>query len=165
MTTDTLTELEGAVLSLLDGQEGLTAYAVRSAFERSPSEFWSGSAGAIYPALKRLEGRKLISGQDQATGRRKGRAYRLTADGAEALEAWAGNVSVAAGAGFDPFRVRAKVWAKLPAADRADLYRALAKAISERIAALSEEAGGLNHPAQIERRQQASRLDWLDDQS
>ncbi len=87
---DRLSELEGAVLGAISVLEPCTAYAVRQTFLRSPSTRWSGSAGAIYPLVRRLERRGLLSSKPHATGRRQGRHYELTNEGRGALTAWIG---------------------------------------------------------------------------
>lgn len=165
MTTDTLTELEGAILSLLGNQEPMTAYAVRTVFRKSRSEFWSGSAGAIYPAIRRLEARGLIAGEDVATGRRSGREFRLSGTGAMALRRWAMDAAAAAGAGFDPFRVRTLAWDILDDADRAALRDRLTTEIERRVAALETGEFAKSPQADLEARLQRSRLAWLADQS
>jgi DNA-binding PadR family transcriptional regulator len=53
MMTD-LTDLEGAVLADVATRGTATSYAVAQTFSQSPSEYWSGSAGAVYPLVKRL---------------------------------------------------------------------------------------------------------------
>ena len=52
--TALVTELEGAILSEIQHRGNHTAFQVRRAFQTSPSIEWSGSAGAIYPAIKHL---------------------------------------------------------------------------------------------------------------
>jgi DNA-binding PadR family transcriptional regulator len=83
-----LSELEGAVLGivLIDGP--CTAYAVRTNFSTSPSPHWSGSAGAIYPLIRRLQTRGLLISKPQQPPGRRGRLYQLTAKGRNALQRW-----------------------------------------------------------------------------
>jgi DNA-binding PadR family transcriptional regulator len=52
--------LEGCVLGILWERGPCTAYAARKVLRESPSPYWSGSAGAVYPLLARLEGRRLV---------------------------------------------------------------------------------------------------------
>lgn len=65
-----------------------TAYAVRKELLNSPSSHWSGSAGAIYPLLERLENQKLVVSREGARGDRAHWAYELTEAGHKALNAW-----------------------------------------------------------------------------
>ena len=51
-----LSELEAVVLGLVWSDGPCTAYAVRRTVQASLSAQWSGSAGAVYPAVARLEG-------------------------------------------------------------------------------------------------------------
>jgi DNA-binding PadR family transcriptional regulator len=85
-----LSELEGAVLGLVWSCAPCTPYEIRREFQISPSPFWSGSAGAIYPLMGRLEKRGLLCAEPRVTGRRRGRQYVLTPAGLQALRAWIG---------------------------------------------------------------------------
>ena len=57
-----LTELEGAILSEIYHRGQKTAFQVRRAFAASHSLEWKGSAGAVYPAVKRLRAARLHRG-------------------------------------------------------------------------------------------------------
>ena len=103
-----LSELEGCVLGHLWKHGPCTAYAVRKEMLDSPSSQWSGSAGAIYPLLERLERRRLVSARKASRGKRAGWLYALTPTGHERLLEWLGPplapdvVSIA----VDPLRTR-----------------------------------------------------------
>ena len=83
-----LSELEGCVLGHLEKHGGSTAYAVRQSFLHSPSSHWSGSAGAVYPALARLETRGLVKSVGAAQGGRQAWRYSLTPVGRRRFFAW-----------------------------------------------------------------------------
>lgn len=102
----TLTDLEGATLAEVASKGTATSYAVAQSFERSPSEFWSGSAGAVYPAMKRLAARGLLQPAAALTGKRQRLDYQLTEAGRAALEEWLLDARRASGMGFDPLRSR-----------------------------------------------------------
>jgi DNA-binding PadR family transcriptional regulator len=101
-----LTDLEGASLAAIAERGTATAYAIAQDFAQSPSDFWSGSAGAVYPMIKRLAARGLISGDATADGKRARIDYRVTAAGQLALEDWLLDAKRASGMGFDPLRTR-----------------------------------------------------------
>jgi DNA-binding PadR family transcriptional regulator len=101
-----LTDLEGATLAEIASRGSTTSYVVAQAFATSPSEFWSGSAGAVHPLIKRLAVRGLLEPTAAATGRRQRIDYRVTARGRAALEDWLLDARRAAGMGFDPLRTR-----------------------------------------------------------
>jgi DNA-binding PadR family transcriptional regulator len=103
---DALTELEGAVLATIKRSGALTAYAVKEVFARSPSHFWSGSAGAVYPLLKRLEARGLVDSKDVSQTRRPKREFAVSAKGDFALLTWLTDVERAINVGYDPLRTR-----------------------------------------------------------
>ncbi len=133
---DGLTELEGAILGVLRRARGLTAYAVRQVFAASPSAEWSGSAGAVYPAIARLTKARLIAGKALGDGRGTV-ALGLTAAGVAAHDDWLCDAVRAAGPGSDPFRTRAALWRELPAARRRALMKALKGEIERRRDALA----------------------------
>jgi len=102
----TLTELEGAALAIVKRRGPCTAYVVKEAFRTSPSEFWSGSAGAVYPLMKRLEARRLISSKADKSDGRARREFSTTKAGDAALTEWLTDAARASGLGFDPLRTR-----------------------------------------------------------
>lgn len=115
-----LSELEGCVLGLVWAGGPCTPYAIRQIFLSSPSPHWSGSAGAIYPLVRRLERRRLLRSETQATGRRRSRLYALTPAGTRALQAWLSPPlpEVAVGVPADPLRTRLRFLEALPQARR-----------------------------------------------
>ena len=109
-TDQPLTEFEGAVLCEIGDGDVVTAYRVRRAFETSRSQEWSGSAGAVYPAIRRLIERGHIATESDASDGRGTSRLSLTRQGRAALRAWASDVERAVGPGVDPFRTRASEW-------------------------------------------------------
>jgi DNA-binding PadR family transcriptional regulator len=103
-----LTELEGTVLGVVWSCQPCTPYQVRREFTDSPSPQWSGSAGAIYPLMARLEASGLVRSHEHATGSRNSRLYQVTAKGRKALARWIGPPvpGVVAGVPPDPLRTR-----------------------------------------------------------
>jgi DNA-binding PadR family transcriptional regulator len=83
-----LSRFELALLGLVSQGAPCTAYWIRRQLQKSPSSFFSGSAGAVYPAIERLEQRALIKATVLEEGRRTSRQYKLTAKGRKALKAW-----------------------------------------------------------------------------
>lgn len=159
-----ITELEGAILAEIHHRGSHTAFQVRQSFLRSPSEEWSGSAGAVYPAIRRLEAAGLVVAKPIAGGR-GARHLTLSKAGVVALDDWAANVERATGIGMDPFRLRASLWLSLPSAKwsrlRAKLIKGL-EAKNEELAAFARHS----HPTAragagmaIEANQ--ARIQWL----
>ena len=102
---DQLTEMEGLVLALLHRDGPLTAYEIKEVFRKSPSAFWSGSAGAVYPLVKRLEKRDILSSTDVSETRRPRREFTLTERGEQLMLAWLSDVERAVDPGYDPHAV------------------------------------------------------------
>jgi len=119
-TARRLSELEAVVLGLVWSDGPCTAYAVRRTVQASLSAQWSGSAGAVYPAVARLEQRGLICCRDQATGQRRSQALEITAKGNRALADWLRPPIDPDTLGIppDPLRVRLRFLELLRPADR-----------------------------------------------
>jgi DNA-binding PadR family transcriptional regulator len=108
------------VLGIMQEHQPCTAYRIRVVLRESPSSFWSGSAGAIYPLLKRLEATGLIEASVDAEDRRGRRLLRLTSAGRRRHLDWmlsASSLEVA-GAVSDPVRSRAFSLSALGPGDR-----------------------------------------------
>jgi len=122
MSRTRLTDLEGCVLGLVHVLGPCTAYALRRQFIDSPSPYWSGSAGAIYPVIERLRRHGLLSSQARATGRRKHRLHSLTTAGLAALRAWLRPPlsDVVLGVPADPLRTRIQFLGALTARERGE---------------------------------------------
>ena len=67
-----------------------TAYAIRAEFTRSPTSYYSASAGAIYPVVQRLGQRRLIRSRARKGDGRSSRLLEVTTAGRRALRAWVG---------------------------------------------------------------------------
>ncbi|MBN8808596.1 MAG: helix-turn-helix transcriptional regulator [Sphingomonas sp.] len=164
MAKQRLTELEGAVLTEVGHRGNDTSFKVRRAFERSPSSSWSGSAGAVYPAIARLVAAGLIATVPGET-RRGTRLLSLTAEGRAALEAWFTDPLAACSIGADPFRLRAGLWETLPGARRREVIAAMIAAVRAEMAKL-EGRDDLDPVERIgndlARMQQEMRLAWLE---
>lgn len=156
------TELEGAVLEAIAYRGQNTAYKIRRAFERSFSVQWRGSAGAVSPAVHRLEAAGLIRSAPHPT--RRGKILHLTQEGHRALLSWAKDIVLASGAGMDPFRLRAGVWKCLSATERHGLFEQLDVQLKQEIAAL-EQRDYDDHPDEIQSELAIdllkSRVEWL----
>lgn len=103
---DQLSDLEGGALAFIARNGPTTSYAVAKDFADSPSEFWSGSAGAVYPLIKRVLARGLLEASKGKDGARARTRYTLTPAGLKAMKAWLLNAKRASSIGFDPLRTR-----------------------------------------------------------
>src|SRR5882724_11662398 len=100
-----LSELEGAVLGHVWANGPCTAYFIRRIFLDPQSPYWSGSAGAIYPLVKRLGAGGLIRSIEQMTGLKPSKGYVLTAAGRKSLHGWLRPLKdLVVGAPPDPLR-------------------------------------------------------------
>jgi len=77
-----------ALLGLLQ-QQPRSGYDLRKIFANTPMGTFSDSPGAIYPALQRLERRRLVSSRVYASsGLRRRWLFRPTASGKRAFKSW-----------------------------------------------------------------------------
>jgi DNA-binding PadR family transcriptional regulator len=65
-----------------------TGYDIKQFVDKTTRHFWAASYGQIYPELKRLEDRGLITGSSDPSGGRARTVYELTDAGAAALGNW-----------------------------------------------------------------------------
>jgi PadR family transcriptional regulator, regulatory protein AphA len=65
-----------------------TGYDIKRAIDLSTRFFWSASYGQIYPELRRLQERGLVTGRPDPRGGVKRTSYALTKAGEQALEDW-----------------------------------------------------------------------------
>lgn len=82
-----ITELRFLILGLL-AREPRSAYALGRALAQMPTTGFSGSPGAVYPAVRALEREGLLTGRNRASKDARGRVYALTAGGRRVLGDW-----------------------------------------------------------------------------
>jgi len=115
-----LSRMELAVLGLVHKGAPCTTYWIRRQFQASKSSFFSGSAGGVYPAVRRLERRRLVVAAERQEGRKRSREYRLTQEGLEALRRWLSPPLPPEDVAFtmDPLRTRVFALDALPPPER-----------------------------------------------
>lgn len=103
-----LTELEQCVVGVVWRDGPMTAYEVAAHFSSSLSPYWSGSAGAIYPLVKRLQKRGLLRTKQRAWNGARKTMLTATAAGAALLREWLAPplLPEAGGPTFDSIRTR-----------------------------------------------------------
>ena len=79
--------LEFALLGLLR-QQSQSGYDLRKQFSATPMRHFSDSPGSIYPALRRLQARRWVSGASENGNRRKRQELTITSAGTRAFIAW-----------------------------------------------------------------------------
>lgn len=102
-----LSELEGVVLGIVWKFGPCTPHAIRTHFLTSRSARFSGSAGAIYPLVSRLDARGLLCSRRDIHSRQRRSLYEVTSNGKRLLQKWLGELSEGdLGALHDPIRIR-----------------------------------------------------------
>lgn len=134
------TDLEAAVLAVVWRDGPCTAYAIRQHFRQSPTPRWSGSAGAIYPLVRRLEARRWLRSTPGKAGARSRRDCALTAGGRAALRGWLNAPSEADTALLhDPLRTKVLFLAALSPREGRDFIAKALGALHRQLAAARAE--------------------------
>jgi DNA-binding PadR family transcriptional regulator len=68
-----------------------TGYDIKQFVDRTTRNFWAASYGQIYPEIKRLQDRGLLTATAEPSGERARTVLDLTDAGREALRAWLGS--------------------------------------------------------------------------
>ena len=128
-----LTDLELTVLGIVWKKAPCTAYAIMREFASSPSSYYRGSAGAIYPLVQRLAERGQLLCSDEMQGRRPRRTYRISRTGLATLRRWLTPPlpDQAAAITFDPLRTRTYFLGALSAKQRRAFIREAEKKLGE----------------------------------
>lgn len=167
-----LTEIEAYALGLVEAFGECTAYRVRRAFAESPSAQGRGSAGSIYPVLRRLEERGLVTERAHSRGKRRSRLVSITDQGREALRAWlAPPLDEDLGLPLDPLRARIRFLGVLPRDEQRRFLQAARQLLERLLDQLEErardyEASGTAWEIAMARGAVGvtrARLDWLTD--
>ncbi len=130
-TDDSLSELEGFVVGIAHDKGPCTAYQIRQRLAQSPSTQWSGSAGAVYPLVRKLVRLGLLKSVGAAGTR--GDRYIATPKGVEALRRWIGPPlpGVAQTVSCDPLRSRAAMLMVLSPKERRAWVKAALAALDD----------------------------------
>lgn len=148
-----LTELEACVLGVVENEGPCTAYTVRARFATSPTKRWSGSAGAIYPLVRRLGAAGLLSETTRPRGSRSSSHHAVTDAGRAALRQWLTQpaddevVSIP----VDPVRTRLFFLETLSPAQRRDWVRRVDRRLAAQAEALRREWQEDDFRSEIER--------------
>ncbi len=123
MKAGALTELEGCTLGLIWVMGPCTIYAVRKVLEGSPSAYWSGSAGTVYPLVRRLAARGLVQPKEAFRGKRRHINYVITQEGLMQFRAWFGPplADYVTAIPADPLRTRVRFFGALDLSTRTEI--------------------------------------------
>jgi len=101
-----LTEHEGMLLALLSREQPVTAYQLYRIFEQSPVSSINASKGQLYPAIRRLRDRQLISAASVKGDGRKAEELHVTDQGLDAIRRWVIDIDLSHVVLDDPLRTR-----------------------------------------------------------
>lgn len=136
-----LTELESCVLGVIWRDGPVTAYEIAALFARSLSPYWSGSAGAIYPAVQRLRTRGLIRGAGRSWNGKQKTMLSVTRTGIGQLRGWLTPPlpSDAVAPSHDPLRTRLFFVQVLSAPQRKRFFDEAEAALREQLTSVRQQ--------------------------
>jgi len=79
--------LDKIILGLLQ-LKSLSSYDLKKALENSVNHFYSTSYGSIHPALKKMEQKGWITGEEQSIGARQKKIYSISEKGRQIFNEW-----------------------------------------------------------------------------
>lgn len=126
-----LTNLENVALAHIWRKGATTAHELRVAFAESSAGRYSGSAGAIYPLVKRLEAAGYVRGRASANGAQKKKLYKITKAGQNAVEKWIFDMAPAEMFPDDPVRTRFQYLHLLANDDQTRWFASAKSAVTE----------------------------------
>jgi DNA-binding PadR family transcriptional regulator len=138
-----LTELEHVVLGIVWKDGPCTAHAIRMHTITTRNSRFSGSPGAIYPVMRRLEFRGLVSCDLDCSGRQLRRTYTTTYDGRAALRSWLKAACPVQRSDVlqDPVRLRIYFLEALPMFRRRTVLEAMEQGLGEQMEDLVDDLG------------------------
>lgn len=136
-----LTELERCTLGVIWRDGPMTAYEVAALYARSLSPYWSGSAGAVYPLVKRLRQRGLIRGSRRSWNGKKKTVLEVTNTGIDSLREWLTPPlpAEAAAPSHYPLRTRLFFVDVLSDREKRAFFKDAERAVREQLAAAKEQ--------------------------
>lgn len=139
-----LTELESCVLGVIWRDGPLTAYEIAALFARSLSPYWSGSAGAIYPAVQRLRARGFVRGARRSWNGRQKTVLTVAPKGTAELRSWLALPlpPEAVAPSHDPLRTRLFFVNVLAAPQRKRFFDDVERSLREQLAAVKQQHSG-----------------------
>ena len=137
-------DLELVLLGIVAKFGPCTPYAVRQHFEASPSHFFSGSTGSIYPAVKRLADSGLLAPRAGRRGQQRRTLYAITPSGRAALRAWLAPPldDAALGTPYDPLRTRVYFLTEINAKERQRFLNHAIEGLEQRLKTVRAYAEG-----------------------
>lgn len=162
-----LTDNEGSLLTLVLRRQPVTAYQLLRVYAQSPVSSFNESKGSLYPLIRRLKARGLITAQLVAGDGRKSERLHCTEAGAAAARGWVMRLEPRHILPDDPLRTKAISFGLLDARERRSWIKT-ARALTEaKIAEVEAYMIGLDLPYRDAIEANAlgtlqARLRWLD---
>lgn len=165
-SASSLTHDEGTFLALLERVQPSTAYQLAKIYADSPVSSFGTSKGKIYPMLRRLKKRGLVSAKEIRDGR-KSEVLRCTARGRAAVRAWVKDIKPSHLLIEDPLRTMLQSFDLLTTREQAEWIARVRAGLEAKLEELAAYRSSVHVPYKEQVHDNAasslkSRLAWLD---
>lgn len=162
-----LTDNEGPLLALVLRTQPITAYQIAKVYEESPVTNFNTSKGKLYPLVRRLRERGLISAQAVEGDARGTERLVCTRLGKRAVKAWVQETRPGHLLLEDPLRTKLQSFDLLTREERIDWIEKAKAQLLQKLEALEEYRAEVEVPFKDLVHDNAvsqlrSRMDWLD---
>lgn len=166
-TSSSLTDDEGTFLALLVRIQPATAYQISKVYAESPVSNFGTSKGKIYPMVRRLKERGLMSSRSLGGDARKSEVLNVTARGREAVRGWVKQIEPNHILPEDPLRTKVQSFDLLSREEQLDWISSARSALAHKLAELEEYGSSVTVPFKEQVHDNAvssveSRIAWLD---
>lgn len=162
------TEHEGMLLSLIARTQPVTGYQLYKLYEQSPVSSINASKGQLYPAIRRLKTRGLVSARKVAGDGRNVEELSVTRAGIDALREWTKRIDSSHVVLDDPLRTRLFTIDLLTREERLEWIASAKALIKQRQQLVDEFDRSVDVPYQEFAHRSAVdalrvKMEWLDD--
>ena len=161
-----LTDDEGTFLSLLLRVQPATAYQISKIYAESPVSNFGTSKGKIYPLIRRLKDRGLISSRAVVGDARNSEVLKATARGREAVRKWLMLIKPSHLLPEDPLRTMLQSFDVLSKSEQLEWIAKARAGLEAKLAELEDYGAAVHVPFKELVHENAvisveTRLDWL----
>ncbi|SMF62034.1 PadR family transcriptional regulator [Allosphingosinicella indica] len=162
-----LTDNEGTLLALVLRQQPITAYQIAKIYEESPVSNFNTSKGKIYPLIRRLRDRGLLSAEAVEGDARGTERLVCTDAGRETIKSWLRQIRPTHLLLEDPLRTKVQSFDLLSRDEQIEWLVEAKAQLTEKLAEVEDYGEGVTVPFKEFVHDNAvgslrARMDWLD---
>lgn len=163
-----LTDHEGALLSLVLRHQPVTAYQIGKVFGASPVHTFNTSKGKLYPMIARLEERGLLAAESVPDDHRGTKRFMCTDAGRQVLRKWIGAFPPEHDLLADPLRKKVQAFELLTPQERQEWLAQAQQRLEEKLGEVEQWPPELEGPFGLLVQENAraalrARITWLEE--